>query len=143
VAFIGFEVVHPAHFQDVQAVAIDDPRSIRVSEEIAVLGYPHGNTLLEKNGRTHRWGPLLQQGWISGISPFDGLGVPNEFLLDVRGAAGISGSPVFRPSTGKVCGVLHSGTDEAITTTVWAHPISEDSLAIWLSEFERELESPY
>jgi hypothetical protein len=140
IGFIEFAEVHPDHFARIEPVELDDPRSMRVSESIAVYGYPHGNTLLEKEGRIHRWGPVLQQGWISGIAPWEGLAVPEEFLLDVRTAVGISGSPVFRPSTGKVCGVLHSEPtkerDDAVTTTAFAQPLSRDLLATWLAEFD-------
>jgi V8-like Glu-specific endopeptidase len=148
IGFIRFNVVHPQHFHDVEPVELDDPASIRVSEEIAVFGYPHGNALLEKDGRVNRWGPVVQQGWISGISPYESFGPPEEFLLDVRVAHGISGAPVFRPRTGTVCGVLHSGigtrrdnADVALTTTAFAQPISDTSLANWLAEFDRELHS--
>lgn len=71
VAFIEFAEVCPQDFSRIEPVELDDPRSISVSESIAVYGYPHGNTLLEKrDGRVHRWGPVLQQGWISGIAPW-------------------------------------------------------------------------
>jgi V8-like Glu-specific endopeptidase len=147
IALVEFAEVQPEHFASIEPVELDDPRSMRVSEPIAVYGYPHGNTLLEKDGRVHRWGPVLQQGWISGIAPWEGLAVPEEFLLDVRTADGISGSPVFRPSTGKVCGVLHSEPtkkrDDAVTTTAFAQPLSRDLLATWLAELDlsREPES--
>ena len=140
IGFIEFAEVYPADFANIVPVELDDPRSMRVSESIAVYGYPHGNTLLEKDGRVHRWGPVLQQGWISGIAPWEGLAAPEEFLLDVRTADGISGSPVFRPSTGKVCGVLHSEPtkerDDVVTTTAFAQPLSRDLLATWLAELD-------
>jgi V8-like Glu-specific endopeptidase len=144
IAFIQFKVVNPEHFDGVAPVEIDDPRTIRVSEHIAAFGYPHGNALLESGGRVRRWGPVLQQGWISGVSPWERLVVePDEFLLDLRAAEGISGSPVFRPATGKVFGVIHSGKgrDDAPTTTAFAQPLSADLLAKWLVEFETERES--
>jgi S1-C subfamily serine protease len=144
VAFIQFNIVYPAHFEEVVPVEIDDPRNVRVSEQIAAFGYPHGNALLQKEGRVARWGPVLQQGWISGISPWQRLILgPDEFLLDLRAAEGISGSPVFRPSTGKVFGVLHSGQgrDDAPTTTAFAQPLSADLLAKWRVEFETDQQS--
>jgi S1-C subfamily serine protease len=147
VAFLRFKKVNPDHFTEAQPVTIADPASVLVSETIAVLGYPHGRDLLEKDGRVSRYGPVLQQGWISGISPYERFGEPNEFLLDLRVAHGISGAPVFQPETGAVCGVLHSGTaptserGEALTTTAFAQPISGSLLAGWISEFERNEES--
>jgi S1-C subfamily serine protease len=150
VAFIGFEIVHPAHFKNVQPLTLDDPASVVVSEEVAVLGYPHGKRLVMKDGRVSRFGPVLQQGWVSAIAPFQGFGAPNEFLLDVRAAPGISGAPVFRPSNGKVYGMLHSAiplsageeSGDTLTTTAFAQPISERLLAEWLSEFERSRDEP-
>jgi S1-C subfamily serine protease len=149
IGLIGFRVVNQEHFEGVEPVDLDDPISVRVSEEVAAFGYPHGNSLLEKEGRVNRWGPVLQQGWVSGIAPYESWGRPEEFLLDLRAAEGISGSPVFRPSTGKVIGVLHSGVrlrteagSELLTTTAFAQPISDNTLAGWLAEFELERGSP-
>jgi len=143
VAFIGHDRLDPRIAHHVQPMEIDDPMSVLVSEDVAVFGYPHGEALLEKDGKVNRWGPVLQRGWVSAIAPFEGVGIPREFLLDVRAADGISGSPVFRPDTGKVIGVLHSGTasknvdqNVAVSTTAFAQPISEVQLADWLSEFE-------
>jgi hypothetical protein len=151
VGFIGFNVNPRQQFEGAELPAIglpviEDPNSIRVSEEIAVLGYPHGNSLLERNGKMSRWGPVIQQGWISGIAPFQGVGPPDELLLDVRAAAGISGAPVFRPTTGAVCGVLHSAKPnsdrrDAVTTTAFAQPISTRLLADWLAEFDQNQDS--
>ena len=141
VAFIEFHIGDAKNFRDARPVDIDDPRTLQVSEEIAAFGYPHGEALMERDGSVNRWGPVLQQGWISGISPYEGLGTPDEFLLDLRAAEGISGAPVFKPSTGTVCGVLHSGTfdktrGDAVTTTAFAQPISGALLADWLAEFD-------
>src|SRR5262245_19682766 len=69
IALIGFNIVEPIHFQGITPVEIDDPATVSVSEHIAAFGFPHGNTLLEKDGRVSRFGPVLQQGWISGIAP--------------------------------------------------------------------------
>jgi hypothetical protein len=121
VGFIGFNIVRPDHFWQVTPPLFAEPVS--------------------------RWGPVLQQGWVSAVSPFTGVGnpddgQPDEFLLDLRAAPGISGSPVFRPESGEVCGLLHSGVLEsdradAVTTTAFAQPISAALLGKWLAEFDQ------
>lgn len=54
------------------------------------FGYPHGSSLSEKDGRL-RWGPVLQQGWVSGVSPYEGSGAVDEILLNLRAEEGMSG----------------------------------------------------
>ena len=109
---------------------------LRVSEEIAVLGYPYGTAMLERGGRIRRWGPIAQQGWISGISPFETATTPDEILLDVRTAGGMSGAPVIRPSNGTVIGIHHSGWE---ATTALAQPMNRALLDQWLAEYDVSL----
>lgn len=143
VGFIEFEIVHPAHFQDIVPLAIEEAFGLEVSEHVGAFGYPHGSTLSEKDGRL-RFGPVLQQGRVSGVSPYEGSGSVDEILLDVRADEGMSGSPIFRISTGSVAGILHSGvraktSDERFgTTTAFGQPLDRNTLSKWLAAYDLE-----
>ncbi len=117
VGFLEFEVVNKTHFQHISPLDICSSPKLRVTEEVAVCGYPYGTAMLKKNAKVYRWGPVIQHGFISAISPFDTTDEPDEILLDVRTANGMSGAPIFRPSNGKVIGIHHSGW-EATTALV-------------------------
>jgi hypothetical protein len=143
VGFVEFEVVHPQHFQDIVPLEIDGSFNLQISEPVGVFGYPHGSTLTEKGGQL-RWGPLLQQGWVSGLSPYEGADEVEEILLDVRADEGMSGSPIFHPATGTVIGMLQSGTtvpegSNFGTTTVFGQPITQAILARWLVDFDLDV----
>jgi hypothetical protein len=133
VGFIEFAIVHPAHFEGILPLTVLDVFDCRISEEIAVIGYPYGTAMLERNGRIYRWGPVLQQGWISAVSPFETWSIPDEILLDVRTAGGMSGAPVFRTATGEVLGIHHSGWE---ATTALAQPLTRTLLSAWLAAFD-------
>ena len=135
VGFVEFAIVHELHFEGIAPLEVVDTLDLRVSEEIAVYGYPYGTAMLRKDGRIYRWGPVVQQGWISGISPFETSTSPDEILLDVRTADGMSGSPIFRPSTGKVIGIHHSGWE---ATTALGQPVNCALLGEWLAEYDSQ-----
>ena len=63
---------------------------------------------------------------------------PDEILLDVRTAGGMSGTPIFRPSSGEVIGIHHSGWE---TTTALGQSIYRDRLASWLAEYDIQLQA--
>jgi V8-like Glu-specific endopeptidase len=140
IGFIGFEIVHPKHFTDIFPPDITASVTVHVSEAIASYGYPHGSALLEKDDRVQRWGPVVQQGWISGVAPHETAATPDELLLDLRAAQGMSGAPVFRPSDGSVIGMVSSGKgasgDQTLTTTVFAQPVNRQLLGTWLAEYD-------
>jgi hypothetical protein len=135
VGFIEFAIVHLLHFAGISPLDVVDTLDLRVSEEIGVYGYPYGTAMLEKGGRIYRWGPVVQQGWISGISPFETSTSPDEILLDVRTAGGMSGSPIFRPSSGLVIGIHHSGWE---ATTALGQPVNRALLSQWLAEYDAQ-----
>lgn len=112
--FVLFREHDPQHFQDIGPLTIQKDWELTVTERIALVGYPYGQAMLQRRGRVYRWGPVVQQGYISAVSPFDISTTPNEILMDVRVAGGMSGAPVFRPGDGIVIGILHS-TWEATT----------------------------
>jgi len=106
---------------------------LTIGDPIAVCGYPYGHSMLHKNSKVYRWGPVVQQGFISALSPFDTAKEPEEILLDVRAAGGMSGAPVFRLDDGKIIGILHS-TWEA--TTALALTIRQEAVDAWLKQHD-------
>lgn len=123
--FLTYKTVRKEHFQAIQPVQVTERWDVKVTEEIAVCGYPYGTYMLER-GTTYRWGPVVQRGHVSSVSPFDTSTTPNDILLDVRTASGMSGAPVFRPKDGMVVGVHYAGIE---ATTAFAIPITKASVA--------------
>ncbi len=130
VAFVTFRREPAEHFVGIEPLDIDDAYALRVTEEVGVCGYPYGEAMLQRDGRVYRWGPVVQQGHISAVSPFDGVPVgflPNELLLDVRIAGGMSGGPVVRPEDGRVVGIIHSTWE---STTALGLPLIRQIIAV-------------
>ena len=129
------------HFIDIDPLPVSSAREVLVSEGIFVCGYPYGNMLLQPRNGHSRSGPVIQQGYISGLSPFAGSSHPDELLLDVRTADKMSGSPVIRSITGEVIGIHHKGTidSKGITTTSFAIPLESRRVANWLKLFDEEI----
>ena len=93
VGFIEFQREPESHFVGVEPLEFDEVYRLRVTEEIAVCGYPYGEAMLQRDGTVCRWGPVVQQGHVSAVSPFDAVPegqLPKELLLDVRIAGGMS-----------------------------------------------------
>ena len=133
IGFIKYKVVHRGHFRSIRPLAIVDRWNLRVSEEVGVCGYPYGTQLLA-SGHSYRWGPVVQQGHISAVSPFDTTGKPDDILLDVRTAGGMSGAPVFRPRTGTVIGVHYAGIE---ATTAFGVPLNQSTVKAALAKFNK------
>lgn len=138
VGFLEFKVVTEAHFYDISPLNIVSSFDLHISEEIAVCGYPYGTSMLMKNAKVYRWGPVIQRGFISAISPFDTATEPDQILLDVRAAGGMSGAPIFRPSDGEVIGILHSGWE---ATTAMGLPLTKQNVDAWLDLYDIEQNS--
>ncbi len=138
VGFVEFHVVTELHFEGIEPLEVSESTELSVSEEVAVCGYPYGTAMLKKNAKVYRWGPVVQQGFISSISPFDTSSDPDEILLDVRTAGGMSGAPIFRPSNGEVIGIHHSGWE---ATTALGQPVDRDRLVSWLAEYDIQLKA--
>lgn len=108
---------HPeAEFEQCQPLKfISTYQQIKIGQAIGVLGFPLGSKRLDiqiKNGpKIQRFGPMLQQGYVSALAPFDKSLPVSDILLDVRTAPGMSGSPVFDPQTGQVIGIFYAGDD--------------------------------
>ena len=94
---------------------IETEKQIKIGLPIGMLGFPHGSGLLdiqiEDGPQIQRFGPMLQQGYVSALAPFDKSLTVSDILLDVRSAGGMSGSPVFEVKTGKVIGIFYAGDD--------------------------------
>ncbi len=138
IGFVKFKIVHENHFDNIDSLQLAKSKDFQLTEEVAVCGYPYGTAMLMKDSKLYRWGPVIQQGSISGISPFDGAASPDEILLDVRTAAGMSGAPIFRPTNGEVIGIHYAGIE---ATTAFGLPVTESDVQSWLAQFEKELPS--
>jgi S1-C subfamily serine protease len=135
IGFIEFQRHPEPHFMGIDPLVFEERYSLNVTEEIAVCGYPYGEAMLQRDGKVYRWGPVIQQGYVSGVSPFDAVPegyLPNELLLDVRIAGGMSGGPIVRPRDGRVVGIVHS-TWEA--TTALGLPLTTSVIDGWLSQY--------
>jgi S1-C subfamily serine protease len=130
-------------FKDDQTIAkgckplvLGDLSTVVLGEAVATCGYPYGDAMFQRGPtrKIYRFGPVLQQGWISAIAPFDDRGRRvDELLLDIRVAGGMSGSPVFRPGDGSVVGMIYASWE---ATTAVAVPIDAKRVALWLQMSE-------
>lgn len=136
VGFIEFNRRPDPDFAKCQPLQFGGLATAIVGHPIAACGYPYGTAMLTKEGRVYRFGPVLQQGYISALSPFDKAGTIDELLLDLRAAPGMSGSPVFFPGDGGVIGIIYA-TWEA--TTAVAIPLDAQNVKVWLSEHDNWL----
>ena len=137
IGFVEFKIVYEEHFEDIHPLDISNDFDFSLTEEIAVCGYPYGTAMLKKRNQLYRWGPVIQQGAISGISPFDGATNPDEILLDVRTAGGMSGAPIFKPLTGEVIGIHYAGWE---ATTALGLPLKNQMVDLWLDEYYEKLD---
>jgi hypothetical protein len=136
IGFVEFHIVHEEHFEDIHPLSLANVFNLKLTEEVAVCGYPYGTAMLKRGTLIYRWGPVIQQGAISAISPFDGAERPDEILLDVRTAGGMSGAPIFRPSSGEVIGIHYAGWE---ATTALGLPLILPDVHTWLVEYDEKL----
>ena len=106
--------------------------TVRVGKDVGTFGYPYGEELLERKGRIYRFGPILQQGYISAIAPFDTPGAIEELLLDMRAHKGMSGSPVFLPESGDVIGIIYESWEP---TAAFALPLTPGIIELLLNAY--------
>lgn len=142
VGFVDFQREPESQLVGIEPLTIYRQWDIKVSEHIGVCGYPYGHAMLQRDGRVYRWGPVVQQGYVSAVSPFDTFNtsaIPIEVLLDIRIAGGMSGAPIFRPEDGRVVGIVHS-TWEA--TTALGLPLTEPIVNAWLSAYDSRKAQP-
>jgi len=114
------------------------PEKLNLGEGLAILGYADGSILHQPSyGKVfdedlYRFGPVLQQGYLSAIAPAFGCGVVTRLLLDIRTTNGLSGSPVFSPNTGEVIGI-HFASNK--TTTAFAVPLDTVRIQAYINNF--------
>lgn len=132
IGLIRCRVFNETHFEAISPLSVVETWNLTVSEEIGVCGYPYGTYMLAR-ATTFRWGPVLQQGHISAVSPFDTIGTPEDIILDVRTAEGMSGAPIFRPHNGEVIGVHYAGIE---ATTAFGIPLNRETVDTALSRFD-------
>lgn len=132
IGLIRFRIFDESHFEAIAPLRVAETWNLAVSEEVGVCGYPYG-TYMRTRATTFRWGPVLQQGHISAVSPFDTMGIPDDILLDVRTAEGMSGAPIFRPHNGEVIGVHYAGIE---ATTAFGIPLNHHTVDSALSRFD-------
>jgi S1-C subfamily serine protease len=99
-----------------------------IGDPVAVLGYPYGEALQLRSDEEvlYRFGPVLQQGYISALAPHEHTDIVDRVLLDVRTSIGMSGAPVFDPESGEVLAIHSAGLDG---TVAFAIPLSADLIA--------------
>lgn len=133
IGFVKYKVVVEEHFESIRPLSVVGSWDLKVSEQIGICGYPYG-TYLQTSGLVFRWGPVIQQGYISAVSPFDTTDLPEEILMDVRTAGGMSGAPIFRPDTGDVIGVHHAGIE---TVTAFGIPLTSGTVSGGIQDFDK------
>lgn len=131
--FIKYRTVNQEHFASIHPLNVAVKHTLQPTQPVGVCGYPYGTSMLVR-GLYQRWGPVVQQGYISAISPFDTTSTPDEILLDVRTAGGMSGAPIFVPEDGTVVAVHYAGIE---ATTAFGIPITQASLNQALSLYEK------
>jgi Trypsin-like peptidase domain len=80
----------------------------RVGMPVGTVGYPFGSILLRSGRTLRRFGPILKQGVIAAMSPYDEP-EPTDYLLDLVSAPASSGSPVFLTESHQVIGMVVKG----------------------------------
>jgi hypothetical protein len=138
IGFVELKIVFEEHFKNIHPLNISTVFDFSLTEEIAVCGYPYGTSMLKRGSQLYRWGPVFQQGSISAISPFVGATNPDEILLDVRTAGGMSGAPIFKPANGEVIGI-HYAKWEA--TTAFGLPLIQSFVDNWLEQYYAKLKT--
>jgi len=129
IGFISIPIVDDPDLNQFKPLCLAKSLDFEVGESIGVCGYPYGMRMMERKGRVYRFGPVLQQGYISAIAPYDVSQKVEEILLDVRTVEGMSGSPVFRIKDGVVIGIHHEGWN---SVTQLAIPLHEEKIKPWL-----------
>jgi len=132
----------PGEMEECHPVEFDQLDSIVAGNDIAICGFPYGNQLLvNAQLGLHRVGSVVHQGIVSAVSPFDTVDkrLIATFLTDLNSAAGMSGSPVFLPSSGRVIGLHYAGAEG---TLGYAIPLDQKRVEGWISFYNRVMDDP-
>ena len=134
------------HVEPCKPLRMQDGCKFMVGEPVGVCGYAYGFELLHDKARVRRFGPVVHQGTVSAVSPYDHAHEPDEILLDVRVVGGMSGSPVFRMGEGTVIGLVYADVWGGSVTGL-AVPIWKPATQSWITAFKknepRPTPSPY
>lgn len=118
----------------------DDASKIKVAKPVGMFGYPQGTTLLVNSfidkEQIYRFGPVLQQGYISAVAPYEGNQPISRILCDIRTVGGMSGSPVFYSDTGEVF-AIHEASNQV--TTAFSIPIYREEVMKWLELHDEKM----
>jgi len=113
IGYVSFSTQDDASHPFIKPAKTGGELIVDVGNPVGVYGYPYGEILHKRESGekeiVYRFGPLLQQGFISGMAPFDSSEMIERLLLDVRTAKGMSGCPVFDARDGTVIGIHSSG----------------------------------
>jgi len=123
-----------------QPVVFGELAQIQVGADIGVCGFPHGNVLLRDSPGINRWGPVIHQGLISGVSPYESAN-PRDltaFLTDIYSAPGMSGSPVFVLPDGQVVGLHYGGLEGTVGAAI---PLDAARVEGWISLYQETIAS--
>jgi hypothetical protein len=133
--FILIDSRDPDVDQHLQPFQFPSTWTAEVGDRVGVFGYPYGTSALtdmdaEGNERVYRVGPVLNQGFISAIAPFEESVNVERLILDIRTYKGMSGGPVFSPASGEAIGLHYAGRDFVYALAV---PLTSDVVASLLS----------
>jgi S1-C subfamily serine protease len=88
------------------------PGVIRTGADVAVAGFPLGDSALTVFGGLNQLSATVRKGIISSVHPSPAP-YPDGFTVDVTIQGGNSGSPVFLTESGLVVGILHAHIESA------------------------------
>lgn len=107
--------------------------AIQIGRAVGVCGYIFGDQMLGQpnDHTTLRYAPLLLQGHIAGLAPYDNIPQLNITLIltDLTNGSGLSGSPVFTEN-GEVLGVHCAG----LSVEVLGHPSGQGPAKVAISQ---------
>jgi hypothetical protein len=104
---------------------------------VFVFGFAFSRVVLERQdfeGLPLRYavGPILQQGWVSAIAPYESSHVVHRVLLDVRTSLLMHGAPVIDPGSNLVIGLHFDHRDNVTASAIpLSTPIVENHLAAY------------
>lgn len=141
VGFLEFERWGEPWFEECVPVDLGNLASIEVGIDVGLCGFPLGNELLVANPTIWRFGPVIHQGIISGIAPFENANPRNitSFITDMNTASGMSGSPVFTLSDGRVIGLHFAGAPGTLGCAI---PIDRHRMDSWVNYYDMVMSTP-
>ncbi len=122
----SFLKLHPA-------LPLGQKDDIQIGASIGLCGYLYGNELSLDPQDPSAWriSPLLHQGYISGVAPFDNVDdwPIKLFLTNITNGGGFSGSPIFLPN-GNVIGIHCAGLEQPVVSVDSAGKVCQRSIPL-------------